>query len=83
MLVMMQLILLCVICMVMDAQTPIVQAEDLIMDVEVTRWGFLRALSHEERKVSDPAYRAELALEETELAKRLKLTEKASPSSAT
>ena len=50
--------------LVMDAQTPQVQAEDMIMDVEVTRWGFLRALSHEERRVCDPAYRAELALEE-------------------
>ena len=46
---------------------PEVQLADVLVDVNITRWGFLCALTHEEKLKSDPAYRQEVALQDNEL----------------
>jgi len=38
---------------------PFHQAEDILMDVNLTRWGFYKALTHKQRMIADPFYRAE------------------------
>jgi len=38
---------------------PITQAEDMLMDVNLTHWGFHRALTHKELMIADPIYQVE------------------------
>ena len=41
------------------AHTPLQVLDDVLLDVHMTRWGFLRALTHRELMLSNPVYRQE------------------------
>ena len=42
----------------LDGATPFFQCEDILVDINVTRWAFGRTLSHQELMKSDPEYRS-------------------------
>ena len=45
-------------------KTPYHQSEDVYVDVYLTRWGFARALTHEERFISDPQYKIDMLFDQ-------------------
>jgi len=52
---------------------PVTQAEDTILDVNVTHWGFYRALTYKEKMIADPIFRAEQHAGIQELSSRIDL----------
>ena len=46
----------------MSNEAPSNQANDVLVDVALVRWGFRRALTHEELMKSDPLYMAEFRM---------------------
>ena len=56
----------------LDSETPDVQADDVLVDINVTRWGFHRSLTHAERMLSDPKYRQEVATEDLRITRAMK-----------
>ena len=43
----------------LPSEVPIQQAEDVLVDIQITRWGFHRALTHKELMIACPYYCAE------------------------
>jgi len=46
---------------------PDVQASDVYVDVNLTRWGFQRTLSFKERMISDPEFRTEQRIKQSKI----------------
>ena len=61
-----------ILTLAMDSKTPQVQLGDVLVDINLTRWGFHRALTHAELMVSDPQYRRHCAQEDRRLAQSVR-----------
>ena len=44
--------------------TPYHQIEDIFCDIYLTRWGYQRALTHEEKLISDPQYKLDMLFDQ-------------------